>query len=467
MADPMATKTAPDGAAPAGELHRVIGLWGGIALVVGLTIGSGIFRKPPTIAALVPSPTLILGLWTLFGIISVCGALTLAELASMLPRTGGIYVYLRLAYGNGAAFAFGWLYTLITGPAASASLATVTVDFLLAALNISPQTLPPMFVPCVAVGMIVVVTVINLLGTSAGSALGAVLTLVKVGALVAILLAAFGFSHGSWSHLTQATGAAVDHAALARAVASVIWTYDGWIGVSMVAGEVVAPERLLTRIIVAGMLVIVVLYLGANVAYLYVVPVDAMALEKTGIAARVMREVLGPTGGTIVGLCIVGSVFGSLSGNVLVKPRATYAMARDGLIFRILGHHHPTRFTPDVAILVQSSIAVLLVFLLRDFDKLTTYFVVVEWCALLFAVGAVFVLRRTMADTARPFRVPLYPLVPLLFVVGTLAGVSAIVWGEWKDGNYSPIYGLLIAALGFPVYRVYRRFSVQTAQTDR
>ncbi len=460
MAEPVASAT--DFPAAGGDLGRVIGFWGGTALIIGLTIGSGIFRKPPTIAALVPSPALILGLWTLFGIVSICGALTLAELSSMLPRTGGIYVYLRLAYGNPAAFVFGWLYTLITAPAATASLATVSVEFLLAALNIRPETLPPAFVPAVSIGIIVLVSGVNLMGTKAGTALGAVLTVVKVAALVAILVAAFGFAQGSWAHMKDNAGAVVNRAALARAVASVIWTYDGWIGVSMIAGEVVAPERLLTRIIVAGMLVIVVLYVGANIAYLYVVPVGAMALEKTGIAARVMREVVGPVGATIIGLCIVGSVLGSLTGNILAKPRATYAMARDGLIFSVLGHRHPTRSTPDVAICLQSAVAVVLVFVLRDFDKLTTYFVVVEWFALVFAVGAVFVLRRKMADTPRPFRVPLYPLVPLIFVIGTLGGVSAIVWGEFKDGNLSPIYGLLIAAAGFPVYSLYRRFRAPT-----
>jgi APA family basic amino acid/polyamine antiporter len=132
-------------------------------------------------------------------------------------------------------------------------------------------------------------------------------------------------------------------------------------------------------------------------------------------------------------------------------------MARDGLGFRFLGHAHARFATPDIAILVQAAVAIVLVLALGSFDTLTTYFVVVEWLALIFGVGAVFVLRRRMPDAPRPFRVPLYPLVPLIFVVGTAAGLAAIVWGEWQDGHYSPIAGLAIAAAGFPVYALYKR----------
>jgi APA family basic amino acid/polyamine antiporter len=225
----------------------------------------------------------------------------------------------------------------------------------------------------------------------------------------------------------------------------------------MIAGEVVAPERLMKRIIITGMLVIVTLYVGANLAYLYMMPVGVMAQQKEAIARTVMTSIVGPAGGVAVLLAIMLSVFGALNGNLLAKPRVAYAMARDGLIFSFLGKTHERWSTPWMALLLQGAVAVIMVLILRDFDTLTTYFVVVEWAALIFAVAAVFVLRRKMAHAERPFRTPAYPLVPLLFVIGTIVGVSAIVWGEIQVGNFSPIYGLLIAAAGFPVHHLWNR----------
>jgi amino acid transporter len=282
-----------------------------------------------------------------------------------------------------------------------------------------------------------------------------VTTLVKVTALAAIILGALLLGDGSVSHLTE--GGAVPGGGLARAVAAVIWTYDGWIAVSMIAGEVVAPERLMKRIIIVGMLVIVTLYIGANLAYLYMMPVGIMAQQKEAIARTVMTAIAGPAGGVLIMLAIMTSVFGALNGNLLAKPRVPYAMARDGLIFSFLGNIHPRWATPWAALLIQGAVAIIMVLVLRDFDTLTTYFVVVEWAALIFAVGAVFVLRRTMAERPRPFRTPAYPWVPLFFVFGTVVGLSAIVWGQIQVGNFSPIYGLAIAAAGFPVHHLWKR----------
>jgi APA family basic amino acid/polyamine antiporter len=215
------------------------------------------------------------------------------------------------------------------------------------------------------------------------------------------------------------------------------------------------------RIIVAGMLTIVLLYLGANLGYFYVLPVEAMATEVGGVPQRIMSGLFGPVGAWVIGAAILCSVFGALNGNILAKPRVAYALARDGLTFSFLGRAHPRFATPHAAILIQAAVGVLLVAILRDFDKLTTYFVVVEWTALLFAVAAVFVLRRRLPDAPRPFRTPGYPWVPLVFLVGTFSGLLAIVWGEVRQPipNYSPLAGLLIAAAGFPVYRIWSRIA--------
>lgn len=435
------------------DLRRVIGFSSGTAIVVGITIGSGIFRTPPTIAGLVPSPLVIMALWVAFGLISICGALTVAELSSMLPRTGGVYVFLREAYGDAAAFAFGWIYVLVTTPATMAALATVFAEFLLNLLRVPSDAFT---VQAIGIAAIVTLTIANVLGARVGAAVSEATTAVKVTALAAIILGALLLGQGSAANLTQ--GAPVRAGGLARAVASVIWTYDGWIAVSMIAGEIIAPERLMKRIIIAGMLTIVVLYVGANLAYLYMMPIGILSQQKEAVARTVMESIAGPAGGTAIMLAVLVSVFGALNGNCLARPRVAFAMARDGLSFSFLGKVHPRFATPWVAMLIQSAGAIGMMLVLRDFDALTTYFVVVEWAALLFAVAAVFVLRRKMPEAPRPFRTPGYPWVPLVFLLGTVIGVTAIVWGEIEAGNYSPIVGLCIAAAGLPVHHVWKRF---------
>ncbi|HEY6222777.1 MAG TPA: amino acid permease [Gemmatimonadales bacterium] len=434
------------------DLRRVIGLSGGIAVIVGITIGSGIFRTPPTIARLVPDPLVIMGLWTAFGLVSICGALALAEISSLLPRPGGVYVFLREAYGDAAAFVFGWLYVLVTTPTTVAALATVFAEFF---LNLLGMTADARAVQVIAIAAIITLTGANVLGTRVGAGVSEVTTVVKVAALAAIILGAFVLGHGSLSHLAEA--GVVQREGLARAVASVIWTYDGWIAVSMIAGEVVAPERLLKRIIIIGMIVIVTLYIGANLAYLYMMPVGVMAQQREAIARTVMTAVAGPAAGIVIMLAIMTSVFGALNGNLLAKPRVAYAMARDGLTFSVLGLTHPRWSTPWAALTIEGMVAIIMVLALGDFDRLTTYFVVVEWAALIFAVAAVFVLRRKLAAAPRPFRTPAYPLVPIVFVCGTVVGLSAIVWGEIQVGNFTPLYGLGIAVAGFPVHYLWKR----------
>src|SRR6476620_2286503 len=284
---------------PTQDLRRVIGFTGGTALIVGITIGSGIFRTPPTIAGLVPNPLVIMGLWIAFGLISICGALALAELSSLLPQAGGEYVFLRKAYGDAAAFVFGWLSMLVTTPTAVAALATVFAEFL---LNLLGKPADATRVQMIAIAGIATLTFANVIGARVGAAVSEVTTLVKVTALAAIILGAFLLGDGSLSHVTE--GGGVQGGGLARAVASVIWTYDGWIAVSMIAGEVLAPERLMKRIIIVGMLLIVTLYIGANLAYLYMMPVSVMAQQKEAIARTVMTAIVGPAGGTLIMLAI-------------------------------------------------------------------------------------------------------------------------------------------------------------------
>jgi amino acid transporter len=313
-------------------------------------------------------------------------------------------------------------------------------------------------VPAIAAATILILTGVNLLGARPGSAVQTIFTVVKIVALVVLMMVSFTAAAGSFAHLRPSEGGPRN---LGLGAASVIWAYDGWIAVSMIAGEVRAPEQLMRRIIVAGMLAIVFLYVGANVGYFYALPVEAMAATAGGVPQRIMADRLGPPGGGLIAGAILCSVFGALNGNILAKPRVAYALARDGLTFSVLGRVHPRWATPHIALVVHALVAVVLVGVLRDFDRLTTYFIVVEWGALLFAVGAVIVLRRRWPDARRPFRTPGYPWTPLVFILGTAAGLIAIVAQEIDRPlpNYSPLWGLLIAAAGFPVYAVWRRLA--------
>ena len=449
-----------DGRPPARDLRRSIGFWSGTGLLVGTMIGGGIFRTPASIASVVQDPVFILGLWLFFGIVSLCGALTLAELATMLPQTGGTYVYLRAAYGDPAAFVFGWLYLLVAIPSGMAASAVFFAELLLNVAGAPPGALA-WGIPAIAITTIVVLSAINIASVSFGAAIHNVFTLVKVGALLAIIAGAFLFATGDvtrWYVSPAGTGGD-DWAGAAK---SVLFTYSGWIYVSLIAGELKEPERRLKFIILVGTGTVVLLYLLTNLSYLYLMPLTAMPGKMVGSEA--MAIIAGPAGGAVMTACILASVFGGLNGVILTKARVAYAQGRDGLSFAFLGRVHPTRATPYVSILIQGAGAVALVIALREamhpfrlFDRLTAYFVLVEWLALVFAIGAVFVLRRKRPDFPRPYRTPAYPFVPLFFVGGTLLGLGAIIWSSCSKGDYSPLVGLMIVLVGFPVYWLWRR----------
>lgn len=444
------------------QLRRALGLWSGTALLVGTVIGGGIFRTPASIAAVLQEPGVILGIWLFFGIVSLCGALALAELATMMPETGGTYVYLRAAYGDAAAFVFGWLYLLAAIPSGMATLAVFFAELSLELAGTGPGA-AAWGIPLIATAAIVGLSLTNIAGVRAGSAVTEALAIVKVGALLVFIAAAFGSGMGDFSRWTvapaTAAGVPVDFAA---AVKSVLFTFNGWVYVSLVAGELKEPRRDLGRIILTGTGIVIALYLAANLAYLYLIPLPQMAGQV--VAREGMRLIAGPVGAMVMMACILSSVLGSLNGVILTKARVSYALARDGLSFGFLGRVHATRATPYISILIQGAVAVVLVWALRDperprrlFDRLTAYFVLVEWLALLFAIAAVFVLRRTRPGAERPFHVPGYPWVPGFFVAGTTLGLGAILWSALAAGDFSPLVGLGVVVAGFPAYWVWRR----------
>ena len=450
--------------APLPDVRRSIGFWSGVGLFVGTVIGGGIFRTPASIAGVLGDPSHILGLWLFFGLVSLCGALTLAELATMLPKTGGVYVYLRAAYGDGAAFVFGWLYLFAAIPSGLAALAVFFGELVLGLAGVSAAT-SAWAIPSLASGAIVLLSAANIAGVRCGTSIQNVFALLKVGALLALVAAGLFSGAADFGRWFAAPAQPDTLAGLAAATKSVMFTFNGWVYISLVAGEVVEPERRLARMIMTSMGVILALYLLANLAFLALIPLAAM--PGTVVAREAMRVALGPTAGVVMSACILASVFGAMNGVILTKARVAYALGRDGLIFAWLGRAHATRATPYVSILIQGGVAIILIFALTDpvsplrlFDRLTAYFILVEWLALVFAIAAVCVLRRTMSAAPRPYRVPGYPFVPAIFLVGTTGGLGAILWSACARGDYSPLFGLGIMAAGFPAYALWRRAAV-------
>jgi amino acid transporter len=436
--------------APAGDLRRVIGFWSAVGIVVGTTIGSGVFRAPQAVAEHVGDPRIILLLWAGFGLVSLCGCLSLAELACLLPHTGGIYVYLRAAFGDSAAFVFGWLYLLVTVPSALGALAVFFAELVGELCGVSNA-----WVPAIAIATIVGLMAINIRGVAQGLLIQNLLTLIKVGALVLLIGAVFTLGAGDVRHWTAVPDRPPTIAGLAAGIYLVMWSNSGWQSLTMVAGEMADPSRRLTPTLATGILTVVALYVGANLAYLYVLPVQAIE-EEPVVAGRVMALVLGETGRRLIQGGIIASVLGALNGVMLARSRVVYALARDGLAFGFLGKCHPRWATPYAAILAQGGVAIVLVLCLGQFTALTRYFAVVEYLALAFAVAAVLVLRRTMPEAPRPYRTFGYPWVPLLFVAGAGAGVLATLWSSINEGAVAPLVGLAITALGFPVFWLWR-----------
>jgi amino acid transporter len=440
--------------APAADLQRTIGFWAGVAIVIGSIVGSGIFRTPAEIARALPHPPLVLGLWVLVGLISLCGALTLAELATLLPRTGGTYVFLQKAYGDAAAFTFGWLYLVGASPASLGALSMVISEQVVELGTGAAALGSPGQVKAIAVASVVVLTIVNVLSVQWASAVQGFFTIVKMAALGALFGLAVAGGGSDLSHVAPA--GAVSGGGLAQAAAFIIFTYNGWAYLGLVAGEVRDPERQMSRILWTGMILVIGFYLATNLAYHTSLSSADMAKE-TVVARRLAADLLGPVGGRAMTACILASVLGTLCVVVLTNSRVPYAMARDGLGFSVLGRCHARFATPHVAIVVQGVITVALILWLGSFGRLSTYFVLVEWSALVFAIGSVFALRKRMPEAPRPYRTPGYPWVPLAFIVVVVALLFGIAWSSAAGGDWAPVVGLAISAAGFPAYTVWRR----------
>lgn len=430
-----------------GRLARSLGLWASIGVVIGITIGSGIFRTPGVIAGRVPDPPLMLAVWVLGGLLAVCGALSVAELAAALPQTGGLYVYLREGWGRLVAFLFGWAELTLIRASSVGAVATVFAEYLLRSLGFDPAIYAAA-VHYLAAGAIVFAVVVNVRSVRQAAALVGTATVAKYGALVVLVCAACllgGVRGGSLMHFLP-SGADVPAGAFGLALISVLWAYDGFMDLSFAGGEVKDPQRNLPRALILGVLAIIVIYLLTNAAYLLVVPIHEMARSPL-IAADTMLALVGVVGVAFVSLVVMISTFGTLNAIMLSQPRIFFAMADDGLLFRIIARVHPRFSTPHVAIVLTGALGVAFV-LTRTFEQLADTFVLAIWPFYALSVAAVYQLRWRRPNLERPYRVVGYPVTPLVFIAGALYLIANALLNEprWTGVVFA------IILVGVPVY---------------
>ncbi len=436
------------------RLPRQLGIWSAAAVLVGSTIGSGIFRVPSTVAEQVGTVGAMVSLWILGALIALFGALTLAELAALFPRSGGIYVFLREAYGPLPAFLFGWTELLVIRPSALGGIAMLFAEYV--------QTFAPLSdagVRVIAASAIVTLAAANIFSVRWGALVQNVSTAGKVGALVGLAVAAFLFGSGAeGSFASPIEWSPTTWGGYGIALVAVMWAYDGWADLTFIAGEVKDPGRTMPRALLSGTMGIIVIYLVVNAAYMYVLSPAAMA-GKPLIAADAARTIFGAVGASIVASMVMLSAFGALNGSTMTGPRIFYAMAEDGLFFRPIARVHPRFKTPFVAIALAATLGIGYVSL-RSFEQLADAFILGIWPFYALAVGAVFRLRRTRPDLERPYRTWGYPLVPIVFLLASVAMLGNAV----VESPGQTLFGFGVILVGIPVFYLWRMYNARAAR---
>jgi APA family basic amino acid/polyamine antiporter len=449
---------------PDDSLVRAIGLGSAILFVIGSVIGSGIFLTTGGMAVNIPSTSLLLAAWTLGGVLAIAGGLTYAEMGAMFPRSGGVYVFLKEAWGPLPAFLYGWAALLVV---ISGGIAAVAVGFAeyvsffvpsLSPANVlwtlplpSGHALSISAGQIVGVSAIVVLGAINYVGVRSGNLTNAIFTAAKVAGLAAIPLMAIAFAR------VQPVFTPVVPPDLARPAASfgvamiaVLWTYEAWYFVTYAAGEIKDPRRNIPLALLLGILGLTTIYLVVNLAYFFALSLDELK-GVTRIAERAATALVGPSGGRFVALTVVISTFGCNAAAILAGSRLLFAMAADGVMLPALRRVHPRYRTPHLAIVALTAWSAILA-LSGTYEQLFTY---VMFASILFSVAAglaLFRLRRTMPDRHRPYRTWGYPIVPAVFV----AGSTAFVANTLMERPGESLAGLGLLALGLPVYWYWR-----------
>ncbi len=459
-------------------LVRVLGAGMAIAIVVGNTIGSGIFAKPGRIAAEAGDFSLIISIWGVGALLCVLGALCIAELSVMLPRAGGLYVYLREAYGRLPAFLFGWQEIVLNRPASTGALSMICVGAFGNATGIS---LAPVEAVTGASLLIAGMTAVNVFGVIWGGRMQLVTTVIKSGFVVFVATLPFVLELGGRDVVDASLYSLHSEpkqpglgGQIAAVLLAVMWAYNGWHGIAPVAEEVRDPQRNIPLALFGGIGVLALLYMGANIAYHAVIPLSEMALPENQehVAELMVKRLLGPAGGSLMSVGVMLSTLGTVNSNLLISPRVGYAMGRDRVFFSRFGDVHSRFRTPVIAILVQGLLSIALVIVaavlvasvdyFHDrsiFNLLTDCVIFVASIFYMLAVAAVVVLRRKQPNLERSYRTPFYPLVPALYLAVYAWFLFNIFFAQPVEASI----GFGIIAVGVPVYR---RFASQDISSN-
>ena len=422
---------------------RRLGVWDASMVVIGGVIGSGIFLTPAAIARQTGSGTEQLLAWAIGGVLALIGALCYAELGARRPNAGGGYVNLREAFGLIVAFVYGWNMLVVNYSGSLAAVATVFVQYGAAALGVKLADPRPY-----AVGSIVFLAGINWFGIRAGAWTQNILTVLKLAAIAALI--AIGLAARGAPPPTVAPSP-INPFALGGVLLPVLFAYGGWAYVNNIAGEIREPQRNLPRALFFGMLLVAACYLLVNLAYLAVLGHEGLAAS-TAPAADLMRRVLGEPGARVIAAGIAISTFGFCNISLIGAARVFQAMGADGVFFRVAGRLHPRWRTPNIALLMLAAWACVLAWS-GTFDQLLNYSTTGDWLGYAAVVATLFWYRRKKADEHVLFRAPLYPLLPLIFLVAVLYVVAATVYQHPSDAGM----GALITLAGLPVYFIWRR----------
>lgn len=440
---------------------RALGAWDGALITIGAVLGTAIFLTPADIARSLPHAGLILTVWVVGGLLTLAGALTYAEMGAMFPRAGGMYHFLKEAYGPLAGFLFGWGSFLVIMSGGIAALGVAFGEYLGSFLPFFSTGNVLLEVPVgswtwtvsggqVAAALaVLVLTAVNHLGLKEGAGVQNALTVLKIGAIVVFAgLGLMAPSPAAPDLLAPARGTGLDGllAAFGVAMIAALWTYDGWYGLTCSAGEVRDPARSLPRGLILGTLAVTALYLLLNLVYVRALPVGVMA-ESPRIGEAAAAALFGPGAARLLSLAVLVSTFGCLSATILYSSRIYLPMAEDGLFFRSLAAIHPRYRTPVRCLWAQTAWSLALVFS-GTYQQLYTYVIFASIVFHAATAAAVFVLRRRRPDLPRPYRVWGYPVVPALFILACLL----LIWNTLDQSPVESLFGLGIVALGLPVY---------------
>jgi basic amino acid/polyamine antiporter, APA family len=469
-----ANKAGSAQATGAGELVRGLGGWAAAAIVVGMMIGTGIFIVPANMARETGSAALVMAVWIVGGVLSLFGALAAAELGAALPEAGGTYAYLNRAYGPVWGFLFGWESCVLGAPT---SIATIAAGLLTFFRYLFPWIGAPLFVwrfalpfahhPFVfnftwaqplAVVAIAVVTFVNYFGVKLGGRIQVALTVVKVAAIVAVIFVGFFWGRGSTAnfHVSPATGhGAAGLAGFLTAMVGGLWAYDGWVNLNYVGSEVRNPERNIPLSLIGGVALVGGLYLAMTAACFFVLPFSKI-VSSTVVASSLIASATGHDLASWLTIAMIVCALGTLNSSILTNARVDYAMARDGLFFRIVRGVDPRFRTPARSLVFQAILASILA-LTGTFEDLYSLFIFAAWIFYALQTAAVIPLRRKEPGLPRPYRTWGYPVLPIIFVIGAIA----LTVNLWIQRPLRSTIGLALILSGLFFYRHWTRTTPQ------